>query len=568
MAEQRIERTNNAISYGFFGFIFGTIGIVIATIIAIFAQGLPFSIENIIQAHLNNPVLWFVDTSPITFAIVFGIIGSREDKLNYLRQRSIQVLERFQAELKQSKAEQAVLEAEMSEFQTNTQQLQANLEVFESDSSEIQTQVQEARQIVNLLQRNWVTTVDSIKDMILVTDDENRVLRCNKATISKLQTEESEIVGMQLAELCAGIERQLELFPHQETETRLSRPNGWFEISRDLIQLDESKMGFIYTLHDVTEKKQAVYYLQHLQQYFEGLFKNSPLPIVSLKPDHSVMDCNPAFEELFGYQAEEVKGQILYSMVASAEFSEEMPSLMETLSDGEIARISTKLTHKDGSDFDVQVTSIPILLSGKVTGILTLFETTDLEEAETETEGEPETITKPEVEPYPEAGTIIKPEAEPEPEAETIIKPEAEKRGIAPMPAVKITTIEGIGRVYAKKLGEYGIRTTADLLEKAGSRQGRDELAKQSGISATNILKWVNRADLMRVPGVGKEFSDLLEAAGVDTVKELRLRNANNLHNSLVEKNAEKKLAKRTPSLSEVEGWIEAAKDIEGMISY
>jgi predicted flap endonuclease-1-like 5' DNA nuclease len=94
----------------------------------------------------------------------------------------------------------------------------------------------------------------------------------------------------------------------------------------------------------------------------------------------------------------------------------------------------------------------------------------------------------------------------------------------------KLTKVEGIGEIYAEKLQEAGIRTTQALLEKGASPQGRREIAEKTDISGTLILRWVNRVDLFRIKGVGEEYSDLLEAAGVDTVPELAQRNPENLH--------------------------------------
>lgn len=133
---------------------------------------------------------------------------------------------------------------------------------------------------------------------------------------------------------------------------------------------------------------------------------------------------------------------------------------------------------------------------------------------------------------------------------------------------MKIEAVEGIGSVFGAKLSDAGISTTNTLLKVAGSKKGRQGLAEKTGISETRILEWVNRADMMRVKGIGEEYSDLLEAAGVDTVKELRNRNPENLYNALAAKNAEKKLVRRVPSLSEVTGWIENAKTLEPMVTY
>jgi predicted flap endonuclease-1-like 5' DNA nuclease len=133
---------------------------------------------------------------------------------------------------------------------------------------------------------------------------------------------------------------------------------------------------------------------------------------------------------------------------------------------------------------------------------------------------------------------------------------------------IKVETIEGIGPVYAAKLGEIGILTTEDLLTAGATRKGRQELVEKTGVSDKLVLRWVNIADLMRVPGIGEEYSELLEAAGVDTVKELRNRNPNNLYNALIVANNEKNLVRRVPHLTEVQSWVQAAKELEPRMRY
>lgn len=132
----------------------------------------------------------------------------------------------------------------------------------------------------------------------------------------------------------------------------------------------------------------------------------------------------------------------------------------------------------------------------------------------------------------------------------------------------KITEVEGIGPAYAEKLEAEGIKTTDDYLEKAASRAGRKALAEATGISDKLILRWANQADLMRVKGVGEEFAELLEAAGVDTVKELATRNAENLTEAMAKVNEEKKLARRAPALSETEKWVAQAKEMDPIITH
>ena len=131
-----------------------------------------------------------------------------------------------------------------------------------------------------------------------------------------------------------------------------------------------------------------------------------------------------------------------------------------------------------------------------------------------------------------------------------------------------IKEIEGIGPERAEKLAEHGITTTDDLLEKCGGADGRKVCAEATGFDESTLLEWTNRADLMRINGVGEEYSDLLEAAGVDTVKELATRNAANLVEAMTKTNEEKNLTNALPSEEAVQGWIDEADKLDHMISH
>ena len=133
---------------------------------------------------------------------------------------------------------------------------------------------------------------------------------------------------------------------------------------------------------------------------------------------------------------------------------------------------------------------------------------------------------------------------------------------------MKIEAIEGIGPFYAEKLRSLGIRTTGGLLKAAASKMGREKLAGKSGISETLILEWVNLADLARIKGVGEEYSDLLEEAGVDSVKELRHRVPANLHKTILETNQRKRLVRRPPSMNQVADWVDQAKRLPPVVTH
>ena len=136
------------------------------------------------------------------------------------------------------------------------------------------------------------------------------------------------------------------------------------------------------------------------------------------------------------------------------------------------------------------------------------------------------------------------------------------------MANMKIEEIEGIGPAYGEKLRDAGITDTDQLLELCCTKKGRSQTAEKTGISEGQILKWANMADLFRISGVGPEYAELLEASGVDTVKELRNRNAENLAAKCAEVNAEKKLTRTVPSEKVVTGWIDQAKELPPTIEH
>ncbi|MBR1574717.1 MAG: DUF4332 domain-containing protein [Bacteroidales bacterium] len=134
--------------------------------------------------------------------------------------------------------------------------------------------------------------------------------------------------------------------------------------------------------------------------------------------------------------------------------------------------------------------------------------------------------------------------------------------------AYKIIDIQGVGAVYAEKLIAVGVETIDQLLEKGATPKGRKDLEDATGISGKLILTWVNHADLCRIKGVGPQFSELLEAAGVDTVKELKNRNAANLAQKMLEVNEQEHRTKRVPTEVEIQRMIDQAKELPAVVTY
>ncbi len=131
-----------------------------------------------------------------------------------------------------------------------------------------------------------------------------------------------------------------------------------------------------------------------------------------------------------------------------------------------------------------------------------------------------------------------------------------------------LTTVEGIGESYGKKLQEAGVGSMETLLQQGATPGGRKEIAEKTGINDTLILRWVNHVDLFRIKGIGGEYAELLEAGGVDTVPELAQRNGENLFQKLETVNQEKNLVRKPPTLSQVNDWITQANQLPRVVTY
>ena len=131
-----------------------------------------------------------------------------------------------------------------------------------------------------------------------------------------------------------------------------------------------------------------------------------------------------------------------------------------------------------------------------------------------------------------------------------------------------IEDVEGIGKAHAAKLRKAGVATTDGLLKAGAKPSGRKDLEASTGIAHSLILEWVNHVDLMRIKGVGSEYSDLLEAAGVDSCTELAQRNAANLLAKVIDLNAAKKIVRQVPTEAQIEAWITEAKTMPKLVTH
>jgi PAS domain S-box-containing protein len=395
-----------------------------------------------------------------------------------------------------------------------------------------------------------------------LTDETGNIIRCNRATGEVFQLGFSQIIGRGINDLFSSDSvNLLGMVPGEKKEMKLSHQELWFEISKNHLLVDGRQEGWVYIFRNITLQKQAFRDQQRLTQYYELLVNNSPLAIVTHDLEDRIVDCNPAFENLFQYNKREAIGSNTDLLISPPDMIDDARVNTDTVRNGGKVQFISQRKRKDGSVVDVEVFGIPVILGGKQVGSLGLYHDVsdlvrykkiaeDLEEQALIEKTEPEEPIQP---------------VEEEQQYLEEVTAQVTHPGIR---LISVEKIEGIGPVYAQKLLAVGVKTTQDLLDQGFNRKGREDLVEKTGISATLVLKWVNMADMMRIRGVGEEYSELLEKAGVDTVKELRNRNPKNLHEALVQANEAHKLVRRLPTLSEVESWIKEAKEAETTMTY
>jgi PAS domain S-box-containing protein len=527
---KREKVPNYTLWYFLLGLLIALILAFIATLLVVISQGLPLNLTSLVTVALTVPVLWLTYALALLLAIVMAIAGSRQRKLAESRQ------------------EERIAIRRASEYQKQI-----------GDLSRKDQERQETETVISRGKKEWEATFDSVEDVLMLTDENGVITRCNRAAAQAFRIDFLQLIGRNVDELFFGTQPgEANRIPIQKTEMKFPTLPGWYEVSSSQVVSEGLQHGTLYVVRNITERKQAAFDLQRQKIFYETLVNNSPIAIVTLNLDQRVMTCNPAFEKIFGYRQQDIAGQDLDSLIAPFDLYEETRAFTTSVRQGEIVHAVSRRKVKDGSLVDVEVFGIPVILGGKQVGILAMYH--DVSELG---RLQPAPVAPDEWQPVQveEEAPLVEQVGEPE-------APQVEQVSAPPPRKYKIEEIEGIGPAYAAILAGIGITTTEELLDAASTRKGRFELAEKTSISEKLILKWANRADLMRVPGIGEEYSDLLEAAGVDTVKELRRRLPENLHDAMLKVNEQSKLVRRPPHLSEVQAWVEAAKTIDPKMSY
>ena len=525
-------RPHYAFWFAIIGFILGLAFVVLATLIALFGLELEITVENILQLHLYQPLFWLIDSVPFLAAILMSFIGNRQNNLINNRYQVGKAIQHRDSEIR-------------------------HLNTVLSKQDEAHQQLDE---VIGRGKRDWETTFDAVEDMIIITDVSGTILRCNRATSHTFRSNFENIIGQPIDALFFGTNAEGNpRLPVQKTELRFPQLDGWYEVSSSATKLEQERAATIYLIRNITDRKQASLDLSRQKEFYESLVRNSPFAIVTLSLDQRIVASNPAFERIFGYGQQEVIGHDIDQLIAPPDLVDEASDLTESVMEGQVAHKVTRRQRKDGSLLDVEVYGIPVDLWGKQIGVLALYH---------------DVSQLIHVEPVVPAETMFDEYTAPEEEIveaeEVMAEEELElaQDAMTKLAGKHMIEIEGIGPAYSEKLSAIEIETIDQYLLAAADRNGRKDLADKTGISSKLILEWANRADLMRVSGIGEEFSDLLAQAGVDTVNELKFRNPEHLYNSLLEINEEKSLVRRVPSQDDVSAWVASAQQLPVMLTY
>ncbi len=618
MEQKPKSRSRYAFPYMLLGLVVAFVLVALASVLYLVYERQPITLNNLLMLH-TTLVFLYVDLMGLYSAVIFGLVGYQKDRAEDARRYAEWSVQNQHTENAKAVEEQAEKEKKYQAEVARLNELNLNQK----------NTFQELEAIIHRGKQQWEATFDALDDLIILTDDRGAIIRCNRATGQVFHLGFTQIIGHGIDEMFADDVISLRgTIPGEKKELKLARSEIWYEVSKSHLLIDGKQEGWVYIFRNITPQKQAFRDQQRLTQYYEILVNNSPVAIVTLNQEGRVIDCNPAFEGLFQYNKKEAIGSKVDTLITPPYLAVEADGITDAVRKGIKMQSITQRLRKDGTILDVEVYGIPVVISGKQVGSLGLYHDISklvnvqkpaplagaaaaeaaremrapILEAEVEEEeipagdqameveqppvavaapmeeaAEPEEVEGPVPAPGPEQAAEAQPGLQtvlaPEPVAEAAsgLQPDdrlARARRRLRRRSIKVEKIEGIGHVYARKLAEVGIKTTDELLDFGKSRKGREELVAKTGISALLVLKWVNNADLMRIKGVGEEYSELLEKAGVDTVKELRNRNPKNLLDAMVQTNETHKLVRKLPTLADVESWVKEAKESDPVMTY
>ena len=346
MKRANYSTSNSTLKYAVLGFLFGLVFVIIGTIIQVLELNLPINFSSVFYAHASQPLLWIIDTAPIFLGLTLAFAGFREERLSQVKSQLERILRKRTAEL-----------------------MKAN-SVLEKDN-------QERRRIEEVITRGkneWEGTFDAVIDLIVIVNDRGQIIRCNRATVRRLNTTYQAIIGQPAVEVFYGQnENSPAAFPDQQYGVQFPQLKGWYEINSFPLVVNEESRGKVYSIRDITQQLRAEQEIRMQKQYFESLVKNSPIAIVTLDLKQQIVACNPAFVQLFGYSQSEAIGHSLDDLVAPGSLQPQSTAYTRAVERGEVVHAFTQRSRKNGTLVDVELFGVPVIVSGEQVGVLALY---------------------------------------------------------------------------------------------------------------------------------------------------------------------------------------------------
>ena len=295
--------------FAFFGFLVGLLFPTVSTILRLGKLNLPFAWAGIVKLHQTEPMIWVTDLAPFVLAVIVGLL-SREREL-------------------------------------------------------IRT--------ISVGKKEWEATFDAFSEPVFIVDGDERLVRCNHAVIDKLNTTYSFVIGRLLTEVLAMGQASPELLPLDQLESEFLWLGRIYAVSSRPIPAKNGLERKLYIFYDVTERKKIELETRRQKLYFESLVKNSPVATVVLDYEENIVISNPAFEKLFGYASEEVTGFKLDDLITTEATRKEAGQYtQQVINQGNVHTIG-KRRRKDGSQVDVEIFGVPIVVDGSQTGAFAMY---------------------------------------------------------------------------------------------------------------------------------------------------------------------------------------------------
>jgi PAS domain S-box-containing protein len=353
-----MKRLTPTVRFALIGALIGLIFPIFGTILEAIRDQASLSLGALLFIQRSHPLLWLIDTVPLFLALAFGFNGWREESLV-----------RLNASLEQTVAERTSGMARANE--------------------ELQREVEERRQTEKLIshaKREWETTFDAVSDPIILTDDKDVIVRCNQTVARQLGLSYQDILGRSLARMLFGCDESEAGWVQQSGEMTFPCLGGYYDVAIYPIEMEGRAARRLYILHDLTARKRAEAEVVRQKQFFEALVRNSPAAIIVLDNNEKIQSCNPAFEQLYGYSAQEVIGKDIDPFVTSPENIEEATAFTKAAMSG-LVHGNFKRRRKDGSPVDVEIFGVPVVVEGERVGSLGIYhDISDLVRARREAE--------------------------------------------------------------------------------------------------------------------------------------------------------------------------------------